>query len=133
MVTTRRKAFHILFILHLTVATFSVAALPNVCLCGQACSHDLGEKAEARDYGTHHERCNGPDCDSCNVEKMVNLEVYMLHDELYGWCDCEGPCVVAVSADYLFNNDTLEHFDPIHSNEDADPPAIYLQNLSLLF
>ena len=132
MVSIGRKAFFVLLVLQLTAATFSVAALHDACLCGQACRHGLGEEAETRDCGTHHDRCGDSDCQSCNVEKMVNLDLDVFHNTYDGVRTLETPHAVAVSSDHFCYNHTPEHFCPIYSGGDRDSPPIYLRNLSLL-
>ena len=133
MVTSNRKVFFILLILQLAVANFSVAALHDACLCGEACRHGLGEKAETRDSGTHHDRCSDPGCESCNVEKMINLGAHILCNSYEGVRSYEAPYVIVVSAERLFDNHSLKHFDSIYSGGGTARPAIYMQNLSLLF
>ena len=132
-VMPNRKAFLLLFILQLSVANFSVAALHDACLCGEACRHGLGEKAETGDHGTHHDRCSDPGCESCNVERMLNLDASPLYDTSHRVRSHEAPCAVAFSPEDLFNDQTLEHFHPVYSGGGIDHPAIYLRNASLLF
>jgi hypothetical protein len=133
MARSNRKVFHILFVLYLGVATFSVAATPDVCLCGQACSHGLCEKAETRDHGTHHGRCPEPDCESCNIEKMVSLDIYMFWEKDDQRTSYDAPQGIVDSAEHLFHNATLEYFYPVYLSRYMSSSAIYLRNLSLLF
>jgi hypothetical protein len=132
MVRTRRKVFHILLILQLTIASFSVAVLHDACFCGEACAHVFGERA-VTDHGTHHDRCSYPGCQSCNVEEMVSFDTRTLYDSSDRSDSYEAPQVIVVSAEHFFDNHTLELFSPIHFVEDIAPPPIYLRNLSLLF
>jgi hypothetical protein len=132
MVWIGRKAFCILFILQFTAVTFFLVALHDACLCGQACGHGLGELAETRDHGTHHDRCADSGCKSCNVEKMVYFGPNTLHKTYGGVRRLEALPLVAVFAEYFSGNHTFEHFTAICSGGDRDSPPVYLRNLSLL-
>jgi hypothetical protein len=134
MVRPTRKVLNVLLIFILGIATFAIAASPNMCLCGQACLHALCEKEEVRNERTCHERCHDPDCESCNVEKMVNLDAHLLFkkdDDKKSYYASSH--IVVVSSEHLFDNHTIEHLNSVYSGGNSDPPPIYLRNLSLLF
>ena len=135
MVCTGRKSFCVLLVLHLAIATFMVAALPDVCFCGQACPHDLCEKAKKGDNRTQHQRCHDPDCRSCAVEKMVSLDSQVLHNTSYKKKSYVPSHIVVVSSDHLSDNHPLENFYPnypVYCSAGIYPPPIYLRNIPLL-
>jgi len=133
MVRTSRKAFHILLILHLSVATFTVAALPDACFCGQTCPVAFCEKLETKSDGKWHKRCHGRDCKSCNVEEAVSLDTHLLNNTDHIKKRYDAQLIVVVPAEHPFEDLAREHFGPVYSTGDSTSPPSYLQNLSLRF
>ncbi|MBL7180324.1 MAG: hypothetical protein ISS65_08975 [Desulfobacterales bacterium] len=126
------RIFKKLFILFLILGIFANGVMAETCFCGEACLHNLHDKAKTSASSPFHNRCSGTHCKSCNFEDGQTIKAAKSFTPSVNVKNFDTTFIISVLLDCPSTNHVSKSFGSFYSCGTVPFLPIYLKTLSLL-
>jgi hypothetical protein len=107
-------------------------AMAEACFCGQACLHGLQNNSKKQVTPLFHNRCDGTNCQGCNVEEGQTLKTVALDKTTVNAKFFHAPHILSVLADYPLTNHVFDGFGSLFTRATIPCSPLYQKNIPLL-